>query len=304
MSRMKTSLDHLPDRKRVELDRVKDILFEEFDAARMGGTQKWRRSGQIVKIILFGSYARGDWVEEPHTSKGYLSDYDLLVIVNYPELIKRLEWSDRAYERILRARSIKTPVGLIVHDRGHVNSALAQGQTFFTDIKRDGIVIHDAPGFPLAEPKDLSPEETYQLAQEYFEDRIPFARTFGKSFRLHQQDGDIKHAAFILHQMVENAYRAFLLVQKNYDPAGHNLLKLRGLCEGIDQRLVEAWPRHHKRHRAWLNRLNEAYVKARYSPHFEITDEALVWLGKRANVLIDLIEQTCEERLESLKGQT
>jgi len=35
--------------------------------------------GKLLKIILFGSYARGDWVDD---SVGrYLSDYDLLVVV-------------------------------------------------------------------------------------------------------------------------------------------------------------------------------------------------------------------------------
>ena len=30
-------------------------------------------------VVLFGSHARGDWVEDPET--GYRSDYDLLVVV-------------------------------------------------------------------------------------------------------------------------------------------------------------------------------------------------------------------------------
>jgi predicted nucleotidyltransferase len=44
--------------------------------------QEWKKKGRILKIILYGSYARGGWVDEPHTAKGYQSDFDLLIIVS------------------------------------------------------------------------------------------------------------------------------------------------------------------------------------------------------------------------------
>src|SRR3546814_13495534 len=57
-------------------------LFEEFEDALALATQQWKKRGRIEKIILYDSYARGDWVDEPHTAKGYRSDFDLLIIVN------------------------------------------------------------------------------------------------------------------------------------------------------------------------------------------------------------------------------
>lgn len=42
------------------------------------------RGGRPLKIILFGSYARGDWFEDPVGR--YFSDYDLLVVVDREEL--------------------------------------------------------------------------------------------------------------------------------------------------------------------------------------------------------------------------
>ena len=77
---MKTSLEHLPPRKRRELARVVEILHEEFDDAVKLATSERKKRGRILKIILFGSYARGDWVDEPHTKKGYRSDYDILLL--------------------------------------------------------------------------------------------------------------------------------------------------------------------------------------------------------------------------------
>ena len=61
-----------------------EILFAEFEAAIAGGQQDFRRQGQILKVILFGSYARGDWVDDP--LGGYVSDSDLLVVVNHEKL--------------------------------------------------------------------------------------------------------------------------------------------------------------------------------------------------------------------------
>ena len=81
---MKTSLDHLPRRKQTELQRVVDVLFTEFDDMLKLATSPQQKRGRILKIILYGSYARGDWVED--RASGYMSDYDVLVIVNQRQL--------------------------------------------------------------------------------------------------------------------------------------------------------------------------------------------------------------------------
>lgn len=60
---MKTSVDHLSPSKRNKLARLVHLL---------------RQAGPVEMIVLFGSHARGDWVQDRET--GYESDYDLLVI--------------------------------------------------------------------------------------------------------------------------------------------------------------------------------------------------------------------------------
>jgi hypothetical protein len=42
-------------------------------------------------------------------------------------------------------------------------------------------------------------------------------------------------------------------------------------------------------------------VKARYSKHYEISEEALTWLGERTTVLLELVKAVCSEHLEKLK---
>ena len=300
--RMKTSLDHLPLLKRRELTRVMAILHEEFADAVAEGAADFKKRGRILKVILFGSYARGDFVDEPHTLKGYRSDYDLLIIVNNRKLTEFARFWYKAADRLLHDQGIKTPVGFIVHSRREVNTALKAGQYFFSDIRREGIVLYELDAEPLAEPKLLSPADAYAVATEHFSHRFPVALGLADTSRYASERERHNEAAFLLHQSIEQAYSTLLLTLTNYGPPSHNLTFLRTLAEGRDRRLTEAFPRDQQRYRAWFNRVNEAYVKARYSKHFEITEEALAWLAERTVILHDLVEAICKEHLETLKA--
>jgi predicted nucleotidyltransferase/HEPN domain-containing protein len=297
---MKTSIEHLPEGKQRELSRIVDILHEEFADALNGGSAEFKKRGRILKIILFGSYARGDWVDEPHTMKGYRSDFDLLVVVNNRKFTDFGTYWYKAADRLIRDRGVKTPTSFIVHSRREVNTALREGRYFFSDIRRDGIVLYELDDEPLAEPRVPSPEQAFQIARSYFEDRLPFAQGLMESVHLHVEKGRYKIAAFELHQAVEQAYSALLLVLTGYGPPSHNLKFLRTLAEEQDRRLAEVWPRDQRRYTAWFNTLNEAYVKARYSSHYEISHEALVWLEERTAELHRLVRVSCEEHLVRL----
>lgn len=78
----------------------------KFPAGMFGDPTGQRKLGRILKIVLFGSYARGGWVDEPHTAKGYQSDFDLLIVVNQKELTDRVDYWEKADERLSREREI------------------------------------------------------------------------------------------------------------------------------------------------------------------------------------------------------
>ena len=59
MNTMRTDLDHLPHGKQREIARVTEILFEEFTDAMKSASSPKNKEGRILKIVLFGSYARG-----------------------------------------------------------------------------------------------------------------------------------------------------------------------------------------------------------------------------------------------------
>ncbi|TCU06842.1 HEPN domain-containing protein, partial [Rhizobium sullae] len=181
---------------------------------------------------------------------------------------------------------------------------LADGQYFFVDILREGIVLYELDDRPLAEPKPLSPADALRVAKEHFERQYENAQRFHKLARVAASTNWASQSAFLLHQAVETAYSCLLLTLTNYSPPSHNLKFLRGLAEDQDRRLIDAWPRDQHRYTAWYNILNEAYVKARYSKHFEITEEALAWLLERTEHLHQIVATICKERLAQLEQAT
>lgn len=293
-------LAHLPDKKRRELERVAAILFGEFDEALKTKLSDKARRGRILKLILFGSYARGDWVED--RKSGYLSDYDLLVVVNEDRFAEQYESWEKAAERFVQdltiTRQLATPVNFIVHTYQDVNAQLAEGRPFFVDIARDGIMLYEAPGFPLASPQPLPPEEALNLARRYFDHWFPLGRHALKLAQDSIADGVPRDAAFMLHQATEHLYHCVLLVLALYSPKSHRLSVLRSHAERIAPVLIEIWPRDSRFAKRSFTRLDRAYVGARYSPAYEITTEELAWLVERVTMLQGTVAATCADRID------
>lgn len=101
---MKKTLDHLHLRKQKELETIVEII---------------RNAARVEMIILFGSYARGDFVEydfryddeEGHTTS-YESDFDIMVIVKDERKPEDFKIWHKVENQI--RRNIRTPVTLIV----------------------------------------------------------------------------------------------------------------------------------------------------------------------------------------------
>ena len=302
---MRTGLEHLPPTKRRELERVVEILFAEFKDATVLGTQAHKRLGRILKVILYGSRARGEGVDDP--IGGYVSDIDLLVVVNHERLTDMVEYWAKAEDALMREQTIShrlsAPVSLIVHSLADVNGQLQRGRPFFMDIVRDGIVLYEAPGHAFVQPEPLAPAEALKEAQEFFEDWLPSAETFFLNAMDNVARARPKEAAFLLHQTTERLYHCVLLVLTLYSPKSHKLNFLRSQAEQLDARLAEAWPRGTKFEQRCFELLRRAYVDARYSPHYKISAEELTWLGERVAALLALVKAVCEERLVKLRGE-
>lgn len=300
---MRTDISHLPPAKQRELERVVQIIFEEFGDANNLATGK-RKAGRIQKIILYGSYARGGWVDEPHTAKGYKSDYDLLIIVNQKDLTDRVQYWENTDERLMRelaiTQTLKTPVNFIVHTLQEVNDGLAHGRYFFMDVASEGIALYQADESELHQPKPKTPAQAQAMAKEYFEEWYPTGGQFFRQYQHAVADGAPNIAAFDLHQASERLYHCVLLVSTFYTPHVHNLGFLRTQAERLDYRLFNVWPRDTKAERATFEKLKDAYVKARYSKHYKISEDELSWLGAQVEELGRIVNIICSEKIAAL----
>ena len=279
--------------------------MDEFSVAISRATQPWKKNGRILKIVLFGSYARNDWIDSPET--GYQSDYDLLIIVSHPDLTDISDYWYVAEDKILRDPAIARPVNIIVHTMQEVNQALIRGEYFWTDIARDGIVLYELNGSALATPTPLTAADAYEMASGYFSKQLPAVDRWLKladvSVSEGVSDGEwLRNAAFNVHQATETAYACFLLVRTLYFPRSHNIKFLRSLAEDNEPRLVEAWPRATRIDRRRFELLKRAYVEARYSANYEISNEDLDALSKSVRALRDIVETVSRERIEMLRN--
>lgn len=118
---MKSSLAHLPPHRQEQLRAITELVQKE---------------PAVSMLILFGSFARGDWVADYQT--GYRSDLDLAVVVETePSARDEARWQE--VERQARALSGDAQVTLIVHDLKSFNHEIRMGQFFFSDIVNEGV---------------------------------------------------------------------------------------------------------------------------------------------------------------------
>jgi uncharacterized protein len=296
---MRDDVAHLPDKKRRDLDRIVEVLFAEFEQATSLSTQKWRRQGRILKVILYGSYARGDWVDDP--IGGYQSDYDILVVVSDERLTEPGEFWAKADDQFVRevtiSKRISAPVSFIVHSLADVNNQLTQGRPFFIDAIEQGIALYEVEDFPFVTPKPLEPEAQRLEASRYYQQWMTSSGQFFRGAKHAIADGDRNKAAFDLHQTTEQLYHCLLLTLTLYSPKSHKLNFLRSQAEPLVHELIAVWPRDTKFAQRCFELLRQAYVNARYSPHYKVTPAELEWLAGRVELLQQIVKQACEKRL-------
>ncbi len=291
-------LAHLPDRKRRELQHAVRILFEEFEDAQKTKLSDKARRGRILKLVLFGSYARGDWVEDRGAATCRITI--CWWSSTMPVLPSRTRLGEGRGAFASGAEPGRSTGDAGERDRAHLSGherPAGAGRPFFVDIARDGIVLHELAGFPLTEPKLLTEQQQRTEATRHFEHWFANAGYCLTQATYAIGDHQPKHAAFDLHQATERLYHCALLVLTLYSPKLHRLTRLRSQAESVDARLIPAWPRDTKFARRCFALLNRAYVDARYSPHYEISDEELAWLVERVSALQETVAAICTERL-------
>ena len=305
---MKNSLDHLNLQKQKEVTYIRKVILEELEARLRNSTSKRVARYRILKLVLYGSFARGTWFDD--RKSGRASDYDFLVIVSHKALTDMTTFWSSVEDRLFQDPKIQKDISLIVHTLRDVNASLADGQYFFAEVINQGVLLYDidagsksdGPRSRIIEAKNPAPLRTYEMSRDYFTYwKKAAVQTLFLGQESMKQGGDwARSSAFQLHQATEAIYRMVLLTVTLYAPATHHLGKLRQRCEAIDPRLAEAWSPERKPFKRYFELLRRAYVEARYSPAYETSPEILNWQAERIARLLELADASCKERLEKL----
>ena len=285
---MKTSLSHLPAYKQQQILQITEIIKEVVAPE---------------KIILFGSYATGSWVEDEYFENGIRyscsSDYDFLVVTKSNDK-KDYLLNDKI---VNRSRHItKITVNCIIHDVDHINEGLSFGQYFFADIVKEGVLLYDTRELFFAEPKELTPQEQKEVAQNYYD--IWFDR--GKEFLIDAENAfnrkSNNKSAFELHQATECFYNTTLLVFTGYKPKTHSLEKLRQYAKPYSKELLEIFPgrTEDKAESHLFDLLKRGYIDARYKNDYTITREELTTLIEKVRKMQETVEGICGKKIDSL----
>ncbi|HBS88596.1 MAG: hypothetical protein A2W91_18320 [Bacteroidetes bacterium GWF2_38_335] len=285
---MKTTIEHLPVKNRNEINGIVSVLRSKLPAQM---------------IILFGSYARGEQVNDKYVEDGityeYQSDYDILVVMDSESHAVAKEAEKRWWHKLKTVVDDTTPLSIIFHGIEFLNAEIEQGNYFFTDILKEGVLLYDSGKHKLSSPLPLNEKQRKDKARMYFEKWFKNANMFFGDFEANllkgAQDQDFyKLASFLLHQATERFYMTVLLVHTDYKPKIHDLDKLDKMVCKLDSRFKTVFPRTTVEEKRLFDLLKRAYIDSRYKLDYEIKKEELEWLGERVGVLREMVEGQCE----------
>lgn len=287
---MKTSLAHLPADKQAELKAVGDVITRNFPEVQM--------------IILYGSFARGNWVEDTYKKDGttytYQSDYDILVLLEDNAQADDVNLTFNINETV-KQLGLNTPASLIFHGLDYVNKQISNGSWFFCEIRNEGILLYNSTKYNIANERKLNPAEIKVNALRDFKNYFESANRFFETFQFNLHKSYFNEAAFLLHQATERYYNTILLVFTGYKPKSHDIELLGKKACGLDSRFKAVFPMNTEEQKHRFTLLKKAYIDARYDMQYKITREELEYLSVCVKVLRELTEKICNERINSIE---
>lgn len=271
---------HLPVQKQRQLHTIVEIV---------------RTAAAVERVILYGSHARGDWVDD----SGYSSDFDICIVVSDPELAaNHALWFD-CQERA-QAAAGTTSVSIVVHALDEVRHRLDGGCSYFRDIMGEGIVLYDAGHQPVIVP-EMTPVRCLALAKHSLDPYLAHAAAFDTSAARNIAHGSLAIAAFELHQVVETLCKLVLVVFTAYVPKTHDSAELGRRCTAAAPDIGPVIPGDAPDRIRLEVLLRASYVEARYDHHFEVLPDELEALRDAVRSFRIRVEHACRRRIAELE---
>ncbi len=287
----------LPPRSRHQAARLREIT----------GVIRELVGDDLAMLILFGSYARGDWVEdcyvEGHITYTYQSDFDLLIVTESRS--SATQAGEARLARVIRQRlerlCLHRPTSsIIVEDIERLNKDIERGQYFFSDIKKEGVLLFDSGRHKLARRRKLDPKQRRKYAREDYNHWFKSANEFWIDSQNALERRSNNKAAFELHQATERFFTATILVFTRYKPKTHDLKELDRQVSNLHSDFFTVFPRATKQQQRRFDLLRRAYIDARYKRDYKITKAELEYLAERVRKLQQLTKKICRKKIASM----
>ena len=295
---MKDSIAYLPKDKQDDLVfLVKEIL---------------KRLPQTEYIILYGSYARGNYVrrsvriEDGGIPTVKISDYDIYVVTSGFNSKKAETVLDNVEDIFFSGKDFDrdTPVQFITDDIKALNKYLEEGRYFYTQIKQEGIVLYNSGKYKLSRRRKLNFAEIKEQAQEYFDEKFEKGNFFFDDAVTNEGRERFQMSSFYLHQACENYYYAIRLTFTLRNNKQHNLSKLSSSVRRYIDDLGTVFPQNTPEEKRLFVLLKAAYVEARYTPYFVVTKEDIDALIPKVELLRDIAKRICEAKIKEYGEQS
>ena len=288
---MKKSIAFLPKKNREDLKYLVELILDKIPVCEM--------------IILYGSYARGTYVsyderEEFGIPTSFKSDYDILVINSawsYDKIENKLASVRNIYDR-RGDHTFQLPVQFIHDSIKKVNEDLKYSRYFYTELKRDGIMLYNRGKNKLARRKPLKFGEIKKQGEEYFGEKYAKARLFMEQAVFMYDKEEYVMSSFNLHQACENLFNAIMLTFTLKNDKEHNLEELFKASRGYAPELIRVFPVGDEEEERLFKILVCSYIEARYNPEFKVSREDVEDLMVKVEKFEEVTKQVCERRIK------
>ena len=288
---MKKSIAFLPKKNREDLKYLVELILDKIPVCEM--------------IILYGSYARGTYVsyderEEFGIPTSFKSDYDILVINSawsYDKIENKLASVRNIYDKRGDHR-YRVPVQFIHDSIKKVNEDLKYSRYFYTELKRDGIMLYNRGKNKLARRKPLKFGEIKKQGEEYFREKFAKARLFIEQAVFMYDKEEYVMSSFNLHQACENLFNAIMLTFTLKNDKEHNLEELFKASRGYAPELIRVFPVGDEEEERLFKILVCSYIEARYNPEFKVSREDVEDLMVKVEKFEEVTKQVCERRIK------
>ncbi|SEJ32974.1 HEPN domain-containing protein [Dyadobacter sp. SG02] len=188
-----------------------------------------------------------------------------------------------------------------VHKLSDIHQALTSGQVYFSLACTTENLVYQRSITPL--PKML-PEALSQLidkSKRAFATGMGKARKFFDGAAYYQQVSEYALSMFMLQQAAETTFRSTAIALYGSERRTHSIRSLKRFNHRLTPQLNDIFPGGSPDEEKLLHLLEDAYLEARYSPDYQISEQEVHSISSRVLRLLELAEAVFEDRIAAIR---